>query len=34
MQKFLNMLWEFTGGNGDKENVIQKTFKVCQFSKV
>ena len=34
MQKFLNMLWEFTGGNGDKENVIQKTFKVCQFFKV
>ena len=34
MQKFLNMLWEFTGGKQDKENVIQKTFKVCKFSEV
>ena len=34
MQKFLNTLWEFTRGKEDKENFIQKTFKVCKVFKV
>ena len=32
-QKFLNILWEFTGGKEDKGNFIQKTFKVCKVFK-
>ena len=32
MQEFLNMLWEFTGGNED--NFIQKVLKVCKVLKV
>ena len=34
MQKFLNTLWEFTGGKEDKDNFIQKAFKVCKVFKV
>ena len=34
MQKFLNILWEFTGGKEDKENFIQKALKVCKVFKV
>ena len=34
MQKFLNTLWEFTRGKEDKENFIQKAFKVCKVFKV
>ena len=34
MQKFLNTLWEFTGGKEDKDNSIQKVFKVCKVFKV
>ena len=34
MQKFLNTLWEFTGGKEDKDNFIQKIFKVCKVFKV
>ena len=33
MQKFLNS-WEFTGGEEDKENFIQKAFNVCKVFKV
>ena len=28
------MLWEFTRGNEDQENFIQKSFKVCKAFKV
>ena len=34
MQKFLNTLWEFTGGKDDKDNFIQKALKVCKVFKV
>ena len=34
MQKFLNTLWEFTGGKNDKDNFIQKALKVCKIFKV
>ena len=34
MQKFLNTFWEFTGGKDDKNNFIQKAFKVCKVFKV
>ena len=34
MQKFLNTLWEFTGGKEDKDNFIQKALKVCKVFKV
>ena len=34
MQKFLNSLWEFTGGKEDKNNIIQKSLKVCKAFKV
>ena len=34
MQKFLNTLWEFPGGKEDKDNFIQKAFKVCKVFKV
>ena len=34
MQKFLNTFWEFTGGKEDKDNFIQKAFKVCKVFKV
>ena len=34
MQKFLNTLWEFTGGKEDKDNFIQKAIKVCKIFKV
>ena len=34
MQKFLNTLWEFTGGKEDKENFIQMALKVCKVVKV
>ena len=34
MQKFLNTLWEFTGGKEDKGNFIQKALKVCKVFKV
>ena len=34
MQKFLNTLWEFTGGKEDKYNFIQKALKVCKVFKV
>ena len=34
MKKFLNTLWEFTGGKEDKDNFIQKAFKVCKVFKV
>ena len=34
MQKFLNTLWEFTGGKEDKDNFIQKALKVCKAFKV
>ena len=34
MQKFLNTLWEFTGGKEDKDNFIRKAFKVCKVFKV
>ena len=34
MQKFLNTLWEFTGGKNDKDNFIQKALKVCKVFKV
>ena len=33
-QKFLNTLWEFTGGKEDKSNFIQKELKVCKIFKV
>ena len=33
-QKFLNTLWEFTGGKEDKNNIIQKALKVCKTFKV
>ena len=34
MQKFLNTLWEFTGGKEDKDNFIQKALKVYTAFKV
>ena len=34
MQKLLNTLWEFTGGKEDKDNFIQKAFKVAKVFKV
>ena len=34
MQKFLNTLWEFTGGKRDKGNFIQKALKMCKVFKV
>ena len=34
IQKFLNTLWEFTGGKEDKGNFIQKALKVCKVFKV
>ena len=34
MQKFLNALWEFTGGKEDKHNFIQKALKVYKVFKV
>ena len=34
MQKFLNTLWEFTGGKEHKDNFIQKALKVCKVLKV
>ena len=34
MQKFLNTLWEFTGGKQDKDKFIQKVLKVCKVFKV
>ena len=34
MQKFLNTLWEFTGGKNDEDNFIQKALKVCKVFKV
>ena len=34
MQKFPNTLWEFTGGKEDKDNFIQKAFKVCKVIKL
>ena len=34
MQKFLNALWEFTGGKEHKDNFIQKALKVCKVFKV
>ena len=34
MQKFLNTLWEFTGGKEDKDNFIQKALKVWKVFKV
>ena len=34
MQKFLNALWEFTGGKEDKDHFIQKAFKVCKVFKM
>ena len=34
VQKFLNTLWEFTGGKEDKDNFIQKALKVCKVFKV
>ena len=34
MQKFLNTLWEFTGGKEDKDNFIQKAIKVYKVFKV
>ena len=34
MQKFLNTLWEYTGGEEDKDNFIQKALKVCKVFKV
>ena len=33
MQKFINTLREFTGRKEDKDNFIQKTFKVLKPSK-
>ena len=34
MQKFLNALWEFTGGKEDKDSFIQKALKVCKVFRV
>ena len=34
MQKFLNTLCKFTGVKEDKDNFIQKAFKVCKVFKV
>ena len=34
IQKFLNTLWEFSGGKEDKDNFIQKALKVCKVFKV
>ena len=34
IQKFLNTLWELIGGEEDKDNFIQKAFKVCKAFKV
>ena len=34
MQKFLNTLWEFTGGKEDKDNFSQKALKLCKVFKV
>ena len=34
MQKFHNTFWEFTGGNKDKDNFIQKALKVCKVFKM
>ena len=34
MQKFLNTLWEFTGGKEDKGNFIQNALKVGKVFKV
>ena len=34
MQKFLNTLWEFTGGKEVKDSFIQKALKVCKVFKV
>ena len=31
MQKFLNSLWEFTGGKENKDNFIHKALKVCKL---
>ena len=33
-EKFLNTLWEFTGGKEDKGNFIQKALKVCKIFEV
>ena len=33
-QKVFNTLWEFTGGNEDKDNFIQKALKVFKVFKV
>ena len=34
MQKFLNTLWEFTGGKENKVNFIQTALKVCKVFKL
>ena len=34
MQKFLNKLWDFTGGKEDKDNFIQNALKVRKIFKV
>ena len=34
MKKFLDTLWEFTGGKKDKDSFIQKALKVCKGFKV
>ena len=34
MQKFLNTLWEYTGGEEDKDNFIRKALKVCKVFKM
>ena len=34
MKNFLNALCEFTRGKKDKDNFIQKAFKVCKVFKV
>ena len=34
MQKFLNTLWEFTGGKEGKDNFIQNALNVCKVFKV
>ena len=33
-QNFHNTLWEFTGGNKDKDHFIQKALKVCKVFKM
>ena len=34
MQNFLNTIWEFTRGKENKDNLIQKSFKVCKVFKM